>query len=118
MVWLKTLLLGKRVRCHVYKKDQYDRLVAAVKIRRFGGLWRQDVGLLMLRSGIATVYEAKTGGVFGGAKMEEKYRRTEWWARALKRGIWKKLGDSWESPRQFKTRTGTGVEPVEHGKAG
>lgn len=118
LAWLKEFLLGKRVRCYVYKRDQYGRLVAAVKLRRLGGLWRQDVGLTMLKQGMATVYEAKTGGVFGGAKMENKYRRIEWWARALRKGIWKHRGDDWESPRQFKTRMGNDPENSIQDKAG
>jgi endonuclease YncB( thermonuclease family) len=108
--WLKSFLQGRRVRCIVYKKDQYDRLVATVKVRRLGGLWRQDVGLMMLKKGLATVYEAKSGAVFGSAKTEEKYRRAEWWARAMNRGIWKESDKEFESPREFKNRVGVGKE--------
>lgn len=110
LAFLKALLTGRRVRCTVHKKDQYDRLVATVRLRRLSGLWRTDVGLLMLKRGLATVYEAKSGSVFGGERIEARYRRAERWARYWKRGIWKEAGQKgWESPREFKERTGAGT---------
>jgi endonuclease YncB( thermonuclease family) len=65
----------------------------------------------MLRRGLATVYEAKIGSEFGGAKMEKKYRNAEWWAKKRVRGLWKDfgmVGGDWESPREYKTRMGMG----------
>ncbi len=88
------------MRAYVYKRDQYDRVVATVYVRR--GLLRRDVGLQMLKKGLATVYEAKTGAEFGA--LEAKYRRAEWWAKRWARGVWKEK--SGESPREYKTRMG------------
>lgn len=74
--------------------------------------FRKDVGLEMLKAGLATVYEAKTGAEFGTA--EEKYRAAERKARENKVGMWAKpnliqrLGGAssktLESPREYKNR--------------
>ncbi|KAI0443639.1 hypothetical protein F4803DRAFT_514262 [Xylaria telfairii] len=100
LAWLSNYILGKKVRAKVYRRDQYDRIVATVYVRRF--LFRRDVGLEMLKSGLATTYEAKTGAEFGG--LEEKYKAAEAEAKAQKRGIWGGKPDHFESPREYKTR--------------
>jgi len=100
--WLTAFVLHRRVRAYVYKRDQYDRAVATVYVRR--GLLRRDVGLQMLRMGLATVYEAKTGAEFG--KLEEKYRSAERWAKLKRKGIWGLKKGEFESPREYKTRMG------------
>lgn len=110
LAWLREYLTGRTVRAYIWRKDQYDRAVATVYVRRWGGLLRRDVGLLMLKRGLATVYEAKTGSEFGD--LEEKYRRAEFWAKTLKRGIWRHKG---ESPREFKDRM-KNEEPEKAGK--
>lgn len=76
------------------------------------GLFRRDVGLEMLKSGLATVYEAKTGSEFG--TFEEQYRSAEEKARQRKVGMWTQPGllgrlrgesaRKLESPREYKTR--------------
>lgn len=88
------------MRARIYRRDQYDRIVATVFVRRF--LWRRDVGLEMLKMGLATTYEAKTGVEFGG--LEEKYRAAEAKAKAQKLGIWGGKKKHFESPRDYKTR--------------
>lgn len=75
-------------------------------------LLKKDVGLEMLKIGLATVYEAKTGAEFGA--FEEKYRAAERNARERKIGMWTKpsliqrLGGAStkapESPREYKNR--------------
>lgn len=97
--WLTAYLLGRRVRAYVYRRDQYDRVVATVYVRK--GLLRRDVGLQMLKRGLATVYEAKTGAEFGA--LENQYRSIEALARSKRVGIWG--AKNFESPRDFKTRT-------------
>jgi endonuclease YncB( thermonuclease family) len=57
----------------------------------------------MLKVGLATVYEAKSGAEFGG--LEEKYKAAEAKAKAKKRGIWSGKPEHFESPREYKTRT-------------
>jgi endonuclease YncB( thermonuclease family) len=74
--------------------------VATVYVRR--GLLRRNVGLEMLRAGLATVYEAKTGAEFGD--LEVKYRKMEEWAKGKRRGIWSGDPKFFESPRDYKNR--------------
>jgi endonuclease YncB( thermonuclease family) len=74
------------------------------------GIFRRDVGLQMLKAGLATVYEAKSGAEFG--KLEDKYRSTEAWAKGKRKGIWSGKPKDFESPRDYKTR----VNNAEAGK--
>ncbi|KAL8834059.1 MAG: hypothetical protein Q9170_003951 [Blastenia crenularia] len=101
--FLNSYILHRRVRAYVYRRDQYDRAVATVYIRKW--FLRRDVGLQMLKRGLAGVYEAKSGAEFG--KLEEKYRRTEKWARGKRKGMWSGDMKRFESPRDYKTRTAT-----------
>lgn len=92
LAWLESYILGRRVRAHIYRRDQYERVVATVYVRKplFFGLLRRrrDVGLEMLREGLATTYEGKIGAEFGGEKMERRYRDAEEEARRRGRGMW------------------------------
>jgi endonuclease YncB( thermonuclease family) len=98
------------VRAHIFKRDQYDRVVAQVFVRRW--LVRKDIGLEMLKAGLATVYEAKTGSEYGD--FEQKYRDAEEKAKANRVGMWVKpgiigrlrgeSGKTLESPREYKNR--------------
>ena len=109
--WLRSFVGGRYVRVYPYRRDQYDRVVCTV-VRRRWLVWKQDVGLAMLKRGLATVYEAKFGSEFGTE--EEAYREAEAKAKAKKAGMWhgpglvgKMLGQSskpLESPREYKTR--------------
>jgi endonuclease YncB( thermonuclease family) len=72
------------------------------------GLFRRDVGLEMLKAGLATVYEAKSGAEFGN--LESKYRRTEAWAKLKRKGIWSGGQKNFESPREYKTKIAAGNE--------
>jgi endonuclease YncB( thermonuclease family) len=92
--------MNQRVRAHVYRRDQYGRIVASVKIRRW--FFRKDVGLEMIKSGLATVYEAKTGSEFGN--LEQVYRDAEAKARLQRKGMWSSSSGKFESPRDYKTR--------------
>ena len=104
LAFLRKTLDGRRVRVYLWRPDQYGRVVGTVYLRRFFGLWKSDIGATMLKSGMATVYEAKTGVEFGGK--EEKYRKMEERAKGRKIGLWSLAGKKgYESPREFKTRT-------------
>ena len=74
--------------------------MATVFTRRWG--IKRDVGLEMLKCGLATTYEAKTGAEFGG--LEKKYRAAEALAKERKLGMWAGKPESFESPRDFKNR--------------
>ena len=112
--WLSDYLLGRRVRAYIHKRDQYERVVATVRLRRLLVL-RRDVSLEMLKRGLATTYEAKSGAEFGGR--EAQYKAAEARARAKRRGIWSTQPADFESPRDYKNRmaaagtaTGEGAE--------
>ncbi|KAK1833818.1 putative nuclease domain-containing protein [Podospora conica] len=113
--FLKSYLLGKRVRAYVYKRDQYDRIVATAYVRKPPFFLRKDVGMELLKRGLATVYESKTGAEFGGPVLEAKYRRAEEIAKGKNVGMWapgmkgilglgKKPVPNFESPRAYKDR--------------
>ena len=93
--------MNRRVRAYIYKRDQYERVVATVWVRRF--LFRKDVGKEMLKAGFATVYEAKMGAEFG--EFEEAYRKAEAVAKRKRLGIWGGNAKNFESPRDYKIRT-------------
>lgn len=107
---LTGLIHNRRVYAQIYRRDQYDRVVAQVYVRKW--FFRRDVGLEMLKAGLATVYEAKSGAEFG--KSEEQYRAAEKHAKERKVGMWTKPGliqrlagantKAPESPREYKTR--------------
>lgn len=56
----------------------------------------------MLKKGLATTYEAKSGAEFGG--LEAEYKAAEAKAKAQKLGIWGGKPEHFESPRDYKTR--------------
>jgi endonuclease YncB( thermonuclease family) len=66
----------------------------------------------MLRAGYATVYEAKTGVVFGEG-LEEKYRKAQWWAKLKRKGMWAGKKQDFESPRAYKIRHSVGAPVAE-----
>lgn len=98
-------MLGKRVRVYVYKADQYSRVVGSAYVWK--GLWRRDVSMQMLKAGLATIYEAKSGVEFGKGD-EQRYRKAEWWAKTRGKGMWTGKNKDFESPRDYKTRHGVG----------
>ena len=88
------------MRAYIYKRDQYERVVATVFVRRW--LIRRDVGKEMLRAGMATVYEAKGGAEFG--EFKEVYERVEREAKGRGMGMWAGRREDFESPREYKIR--------------
>ncbi|KAF3922965.1 hypothetical protein ABW20_dc0102283 [Dactylellina cionopaga] len=110
LAYLSNLLTSRYVRAYVFRRDQYERVVCSVSVKRRGILgllgFKQDLGLLMLRDGMAQVYEGTYGIEFGRKEgMEAKYRAAEEDARARKVGIWGLKG-MYESPGQYKARFG------------
>lgn len=108
--WLTSYILHRHVRAYIYRRDQYDRVVAIVFVRK--RLFKRDVGLEMLKKGLATVYEAKTGSEFG--EFERQYRQAEMKAKSDGVGMWSQpslwarlrgeKGKALESPREYKVR--------------
>ncbi|KAL4739169.1 putative endonuclease lcl3 [Aspergillus similis] len=122
--WLTSYLLSRRVRAYLHRPDQYQRVVATVYVRRALDFpipfRRRDVSYEMLRRGLATVYEAKSGAEFGGDAIEAKYRNAEWWAKLKGNGMWKgyRRNKEFESPREYKTRVGLAEKVNDNGKKG
>lgn len=90
LTYLTTLLNSHNVRAHLLRRDQYERVVCSVSLKRKGILgllgFKHDVGLLMLKAGMAQVYESTYGIEFGKRRgMEERYRAAEEEARARDR---------------------------------
>ncbi|POR30832.1 Uncharacterized protein TPAR_08937 [Tolypocladium paradoxum] len=98
--WLSDYILHRNVRAYIYKRDQYNRIVATVYVRRF--LIRRNVGLEMVKRGLATTYEAKSGAEFGGIKAV--YEKAEAKAKRKRRGMWSGKPSAFESPREYKTK--------------
>lgn len=112
--WLSSSLLNQYVRAYPYRRDQYDRVVCTVYQRKWL-FFRTDIGLNMIKRGLATVYEAKFGSEFGNK--EQQYRAAEAQAKQRKLGMWQEpslvgrmLGHTSkvESPREYKTRIANG----------
>ena len=111
--FLRSYILGRRVRAFVYRRDQYERAVATVFVRRPPFFLRKDVSMELLKRGLAVVYDAKQGAEFGGPLMEDKYRTMEYLAKKKKLGIWsyEKKGflgfgkrEALETPMAYKER--------------
>ncbi|CAB4254276.1 similar to Saccharomyces cerevisiae YGL085W LCL3 Putative protein of unknown function [Maudiozyma barnettii] len=97
--WLRYVILGKRIWIKPLSIDQYNRCVARAVYWNWYSGWT-DVSLQMLKEGLATVYEAKTGAQFDGR--ESVYRLNEFISKSKSRGLWaqKKV----ETPGQYKKR--------------
>jgi endonuclease YncB( thermonuclease family) len=113
LAWLESYILNKRVRAFIYRRDQYERVVATVYVRRPPFFLRKDVGLELIRRGLATAYEGRTGAEFGGSKMEEIYKAAEAAAKKKGKGIWSthkagvlglRKAQPFETPMAFKKR--------------
>ncbi|KAE8538747.1 hypothetical protein D1P53_005110 [Cryptococcus gattii VGV] len=97
--WLRATILGKRMRCQLLAKDQYNRIVAVPYISR--RLWRdRPLPLMMLKEGMAVVYKA--GGAEYGPWGLDEMLKVEAEARDAKRGLWALR--KFESPGDFKAR--------------
>ena len=56
----------------------------------------------MVKHGLATTYEAKSGAEYGGLK--ETYEKAEAKAKRKRKGMWSGKAKDFESPREYKTR--------------
>ncbi|WWC70799.1 uncharacterized protein I206_104751 [Kwoniella pini CBS 10737] len=97
--WLRTTIIGKKMKCQLLAKDQYNRIVAVPYINRL--LWfDKPLPLLMLKEGMAVVYEA--GGAEYGPWGIEKMKSLEAQAKSSKKGLW--ALKKFEHPSDFKAR--------------
>lgn len=101
--WLRSMILGRRVRFFPLTTDQYGRTVGEVIIRgkRWFNFFRKfNVSAEMLKNGWATVYEAKTGAEFNGHK--ELFINLEKEAKRKRKGIF--VQKNLETPREYKEK--------------
>lgn len=104
--YLQTALLHKNVRAHIHRRDHYERVVATVYLRRWIPFLKTDIGLEMLKRGLAVTYEAKTGAEFGSSEIEDGYRVAEAEAKRKNLGLWSALKKSDVGKRKNNTKGG------------
>ncbi|TNY17024.1 hypothetical protein DMC30DRAFT_370370 [Rhodotorula diobovata] len=98
---LTRLCAGKRVQVELFQKDRYGRVVGMAYVRPFPYLVRRNVSEVLLRSGLAVVYE-QSGAVHGGHLA--RFRSLEAAARARRVGMWSQADGELESPARYKAR--------------
>lgn len=98
--WLRNYILGRWVYVKPLSIDQYQRCVARVLVLKWNGF--KDVSEEMIKAGLATVYEAKTGTEFDGR--EHIYRKREAQAQKKKRGMWNIDQKKFLTPREYKNK--------------
>lgn len=99
LAWLRSYILGRRVRIVPLSKDQYERVVAEARVWKLTGL--KNVSREMLRNGWAVVYEGKTGAEFNG--LRDSFQLLEDMARWRKIGIFQK-GAKIVTPAEYKRK--------------
>ncbi|KAL7418934.1 putative endonuclease lcl3 [Cryptotrichosporon argae] len=97
--WLRRVLLGRRVRCQLLRKDQYGRIVAVPYISRTL-LPDRPLPPLMLKEGMAVVYTS-AGSEYGPWGLE-RLQALEAVARQKKKGLW--ALKTFEHPADYKKR--------------
>lgn len=95
--WLRSYILGRKVRIKPLAMDQYQRTVAEAIIWTWTG--SRNVSAEMLKNGWGVVYEAKTGAEFNGK--EEWFRKLEAVSRKKKIGMFQD-GEKLVTPGQYK----------------
>ncbi len=123
LAFLERLVAGRRVRARLHRRDQYERVVATAYVRRWPLVFlRRDVGLELIKRGLAVTYEGKTGAEFGGPAVEARYRAAEALARKKGKGMWASevnkggSGEGWErleTPMEYKKRMKAADAPGE-----
>ncbi|KAJ3534198.1 hypothetical protein NM208_g7641 [Fusarium decemcellulare] len=77
LTWLSNYVLNRNVRAYIYKRDQYERIVATVQVR----------------------------SEFGG--MKELYEKAQAKAKRKRKGMWSIKASEFESPRDYKVKWAT-----------
>ncbi|KAH9990103.1 hypothetical protein BJV77DRAFT_1151171 [Russula vinacea] len=113
LAWLKENVEGRRIKCQLLRRDQYNRVVALPLLphaafrlwRRWGTSARtttRNLPLEMVRAGWGAVYVQK-GAEYGSDWEKEAYLAAEAEAQAARRGMWKN-GTDIELPSDYKKR--------------
>lgn len=99
---MKGLVESKNIEVRLLSKDQYGRAVGQVFVpRRLPFLPRQGVDEIMLKEGLAEVYQGM-GAVYGSLG-KDAYLELEEEARSTKKGMWSQ--GTRESAAEYKKRT-------------
>lgn len=98
--WLRNYILGRWLYIKPLSIDQYQRCVAKVMVLKWTGF--KDVSEEMIKTGMATVYEAKAGMEFDGR--EKVYRKRESHAQKKKIGMWAVDKRNFLTPREYKNK--------------
>ncbi|GAA5923380.1 hypothetical protein JCM3775_007520 [Rhodotorula graminis] len=102
---LSAMCVGKRVRVELFQKDRYGRVVGMAYVRPFPYLRQRNLSEVLLKAGLATVYE-QAGAVHGGQL--DRFRAVEAAARARRVGMWAQAASELESPAAYKARLRSG----------
>lgn len=92
--FLSKLILEKRVKLKLIKRERYNRLLCVVSV--IGFCRNKDVGSVMLKNGHACVYEGRDAEY---DIYEKKYRKIEKKAKEKKLGMWQ---FNQPSPMEYK----------------
>lgn len=98
--WLRKYVLGRWLYIKPLSIDQYQRCVARVLVLKWTGF--KDVSEEMIKAGLATVYEAKSGTEFD--EREHIYRKSETKAKRKKKGMWSIDKKKFLTPREYKNK--------------
>ncbi|KAI9435460.1 hypothetical protein H4582DRAFT_1969525 [Lactarius indigo] len=105
LAWLKEHVHGRRIKCQLFQRDQYGRIVALPILPR--SWWWSRLGatrnlpLEMVRAGWGVVYTGK-GAEYGGWG-QDVFLAAQAEAQAARRGIWH-AGTDIETPAEYKKR--------------
>lgn len=95
--WLRSFILGRRIRVKPLSIDQYGRVVGKATIWTLFG--RKNVSLEMIKNGVGIVYEGKASAEFDGDEMI--FREEEKKAKKSRKGLWAS-GKKLQTPGEFK----------------
>lgn len=121
LAWLKENIEGRRIKCELLQRDQYERVVALPLLPRTFRPWRhcrrwwtpqgssssgtvttRNLPLEMIRAGWGVVYSQK-GAVYGSGWEKETYLAAQAEAQNARRGMWQH-GTDIELPSDYKKR--------------
>ncbi|KAG5176170.1 hypothetical protein JKP88DRAFT_336459 [Tribonema minus] len=102
--FVKSEVLGKKVKIQLLRRDQYQRIVGSVQYSS-GPLRSKDLTMEILRRGYGVVYTG--GGAEHNGRLSQM-RALETQAKARRRGMW--AADAVETPGAFKARQRSGAD--------
>ncbi|KAL9641878.1 hypothetical protein ABK040_000816 [Willaertia magna] len=111
LAWLTKFLSNNHVTVYLLKRDQYNRAVCSVYVRKwwyYFYLKQLNLSEYMLKKGYAVCYEGEgevyiEGSKERNSKYKEYFKRLEDKAKSAKKGMWAKKSTS-ESPKDYKRR--------------